>query len=174
MKIRLLTKLDYQRLISLLKGSQSNATYISNNHQINHFIDDKKLSFRKSRNVLRLRESKTTKNGSTADIYTLTYKCNGNISNGISRIQELEEKITRDEFLNCLKDPFNGLNELSKKIEFLNNGGGLIFDEVCEKETLSEIASFKNTREVFNWKGLCLEVDETTFPFGYTIFFDLI
>ncbi|KAJ3301106.1 hypothetical protein HDV03_001336 [Kappamyces sp. JEL0829] len=87
----------------------------------------------------------------------------GHITDGISRIKELEEAIPNQVFAaltaspNLVKDPQYASIELI----------GVLLAQLSKP--LADIivsAQFSNTRTVYEWQGLELEVDETKYAFG--------
>ena len=82
----------------------------------------------------------------------------GTIKDGIARIQELEEKIPQVQFESILKDTAC-LKEMSNvMVDAARN-----FVDVTKLKTKG---GFSNKRTIFNYQEWCIEVDETTFPFG--------
>jgi uncharacterized protein YjbK len=90
----------------------------------------------------------------------MTYKSKGTIIDGISRINELETNVSQQDFEATLQNP-PYIIDLAPKIDFLK-----LVTESCKAAELKQVGFFRNTRKVFAWSGLCLEVDETLYPFG--------
>ena len=90
----------------------------------------------------------------------VSLKAKAILVNGVSRVEEDEEEMEPSIGRDCVADP-SKLSEVDSRIlrrvrdEFGVGTGGF----VC-------LGGFKNVRDVFEWKGLKLELDETMYDFG--------
>ncbi|KAL9386373.1 hypothetical protein Peur_019497 [Populus x canadensis] len=93
----------------------------------------------------------------------LSLKAKPIMSDGISRVEEQEEPIDPKIGRMCVAEPGQllGLLESSKIIQKVRREFG-----VGENEVLVCLGMFRNVRQVFDWKGLKLELDETIYDFG--------
>ncbi|XP_050234357.1 triphosphate tunnel metalloenzyme 3-like [Mercurialis annua] len=96
---------------------------------------------------------------------TLTLKSKPTLANGISRIEEQEEPV--DPLLGrmCVAEPrrlwaLERSKIMMRVAEEFRVGG----DD--DDDGLVCLGGFKNVRQVFDWRGLKLEVDESVFEFG--------
>ncbi|CAK7336542.1 unnamed protein product [Dovyalis caffra] len=93
----------------------------------------------------------------------LSLKAKPILSNGISRVEEQEEPVDPMIARMCVAEPWKliGLLESSKIIQRVRREFG-----VGENAGLVCLGGFKNVRQVFDWKGLKIELDETIYDFG--------
>ncbi|XP_002517691.2 triphosphate tunnel metalloenzyme 3 [Ricinus communis] len=124
--------------------------------QENVFFDTTKSQLTSSLAILRLRFY----NQDSQCILSL--KSKPTISNGISRVGEQEELI----------DPLIGRMCGAEPWRLRSLEGSTIMRRVREEFGVKEndgfvcLGGFKNVRQVFDWKGLKLEVDESIYDFG--------
>ncbi|KAF5789214.1 putative triphosphatase [Helianthus annuus] len=157
-KLRLPDSNTYKTLTSLLAPF-----HVRTHNQHNNFFDGAAGELSGRRAVLRIRFY----NDQPARKCIICLKAKAVLINGVSRVEEDEEEI---DFLigeECLANPnrLGGLVESCRimkrvKDEFFggnDNNGELGL--VC-------LGGFKNLRNVYEWKGLVIEVDETSFEFG--------
>jgi uncharacterized protein YjbK len=149
-KLQLLGATNHQRLLNLLGNI---GKFQAKKMQRNHFLDDENKSLGKVRAALRLRDVGGSK-------HFVTYKSNGILKDGISRISEQEIEISKDDF-NQILNRTQKVSTLAQKVTFLEQ-----LKDICDMDSLQEFGCFTNTRMVFLWNNLCLEVDETQYPFG--------
>lgn len=158
MKLRLPDSETYETLISFLSPF-----HVRTHNQHNNFFDGVAGELSSHRAVLRIRfyeDQPITK-------CIICLKAKAVLVNGVSRVEEDEEEINPAIGKECLADPnrLGSLVESSRimkrvKDEFFggsNGNDGLQF--VC-------LGGFKNLRNVYEWKGLVIEVDKTSFEFG--------
>ncbi|KAK1418453.1 hypothetical protein QVD17_27598 [Tagetes erecta] len=161
-KLRLPNSQTHKTLISLLSPF-----HITTHNQHNNFFDGLAGELSSRRAVLRIRfyNDQVTK-------CVISLKAKAVLENGVSRVEEDEEQIDPAIGEECLANPNRlvSLMESSRimkrvKDEFFggknenknDNDGGLGF--VC-------LGGFKNLRNVYEWKGLVIELDETSYEFG--------
>ncbi|KAI8048876.1 hypothetical protein BDF22DRAFT_736053 [Syncephalis plumigaleata] len=88
-KIRLPGREDYDKLVSILEK-----TLVSTEYQENHFFDGPNSELREKRNVLRTRLIQEMKKDEIVDKYAVvTLKGNAQLVDGISRVEEYEDRI---------------------------------------------------------------------------------
>ncbi|OAY52762.1 triphosphate tunnel metalloenzyme 3 [Manihot esculenta] len=124
--------------------------------QENIFFDSKNSQLTSNLAVLRLRFYNLDSH------CVLSLKAKPTISNGISRVEEQEEPLDPQIGRMCVAEPWR-LGSLEN-----SNIIGRVRDEfgVKEKEGFVCLGGFRNVRQVFDWKGLKLELDETIYDFG--------
>ncbi|KAI7980948.1 Triphosphate tunnel metalloenzyme 3 [Camellia lanceoleosa] len=151
-KLRLPDSTSHQKLSSLLSPFHTKTLI-----QENIFFDGANSELSSNLAVLRLRFY-----GGAVDSHSVvSLKAKPVISAGISRVEEDEEPI--DSFIAraCVAEPWRLLSIDSSRVlkrvreEFGVGDKGL----VC-------LGGFRNVRQVFDWNGLKLELDETHFDFG--------
>ncbi|KAL6969069.1 hypothetical protein U1Q18_028226 [Sarracenia purpurea var. burkii] len=148
-KLRLPDSAAYQKLLSVLSPFHRQTL-----RQYNTFFDGAAAELSSRRAVLRLRfyddDSKCV----------VSLKAKAVIVDGVSRVEEDEEELDPLIGRECVADPAR-LGAVESRImrrvrdEFGVVGGGF----VC-------LGGFRNVREVYDWNGLKLEVDETLYDFG--------
>lgn len=155
-KLRLPNQETHKTLTSLL-----NPHHTKTHNQHNHFFDTISGHLSTHRAVLRLRVYTNPPPSKPKCILSL--KAKPVLVNGVSRVEEDEEEIDPDEAQRVLADPTRlrslvGSSRIMTRVknEYLGgNGDGF----VC-------LGGFKNLRKVYEWNGLVLEVDETSYEFG--------
>lgn len=160
-KVRLKQQADYSRTISLFAALPA-TTYKSTNNQINYFFDTKNKDLQKVRSNFRLRSvQKIDTEGMQSSKFYITSKSKGTLVAGISRILELEESVTLDQFNAIMNDPPSSISRLASDIPMLRT----VMDQF-DTSSFHNVGSFANKRVVYQWKDLCVEIDETTYEFG--------
>ncbi|KAL5721160.1 hypothetical protein ACHQM5_013753 [Ranunculus cassubicifolius] len=147
-KLRLPNSLTHQKLSDLLKP------YHKTTHlQENIFFDGTSSELTSQRAVLRLRFYNTD----TRCVISL--KAKSTLINGVSRVEEDEEDLDPSIARACVAEPWRLKAIETSRIlnrvrdEFGNEGF------VC-------LGGFRNVRNVYEWNGLVLELDETQYDFG--------
>ncbi|KAF5749584.1 triphosphate tunel metalloenzyme 3 [Tripterygium wilfordii] len=149
-KLRLPEADTYKRLTKLLSPF-----HIKTLNQENNFFDTASGALASQRAVLRLR---FLDNDSRCII---SLKAKPVLIDGVSRVEEDEEEIEASVGRSCVVEPLR-LNTIESRIlrrckeEF----------GILEGDGFVGLGGFENLREVFDWKGLKLEVDETKYVFG--------
>ncbi|MFQ6642442.1 hypothetical protein Gotur_017403 [Gossypium turneri] len=149
-KLRLQDASAYRQLTSILSPFHSKTL-----HQENLFFDTPTNTLSSQLSALRLRFL----NKDARCIVSL--KSKPTLVDGVSRVAEDEEELDPCSARACVEDPAR-LGKIESRIlkrvkeEF---GVGEEVGFVC-------LGGFENKREVFNWKNLKLEVDETKYGFG--------
>lgn len=149
MKLKLPSPKAHEKVASLLKQFHE-ITHM----QENFFFDGTYQELSSKRSVLRLRFY----NGDGKCV--VTYKGNAVIVSGISRGEELEEEIDVALGRACVAEPWRLTTTSCGLLNSTVTSFG-VKDFVC-------LGGFRNIRNVFNWEGLKLELDETQYDFGTT------
>ncbi|CAH1449137.1 unnamed protein product [Lactuca virosa] len=157
-KLRIPDSETYKTLISLLSPF-----HIRTHNQHNNFFDGVAGQLSSQRAVLRIRfynDQPTTK-------CIICLKAKAVLVNGVSRVEEDEEELDPTIGQECLTDP-NRLGSLVESSRIMKRVKDEFFGEINDVEGLGFVClgGFKNLRNVYEWKGLMIEVDETSFDFG--------
>lgn len=149
MKLRLADAAAHEKVAALLAPS----------HQVTHlqenvFFDGAAQQLSSARMVLRLRFY----NGDQRCVVTLKGKAV--IIDGISRGSEVEEDIDVGLARSCVADPSQLVGSGCKLLE------QIIREYQCENFVC--LGGFRNVRNVYDWEGVQLELDETQYAFGTT------
>ncbi|KAJ8755369.1 hypothetical protein K2173_019167 [Erythroxylum novogranatense] len=150
-KLRLPDSQSHQKLSSLLS-----AFHVKTHVQENFFFDTKTSRLATRLAALRIRFYNLDSR------CVLSLKAKPLMSNGISRVEEQEEPIDPQMGRTCVAEPSRlGLLEPSKIMDRVREEFGVkdIDGFVC-------LGGFRNIRQVFYWKNLNLELDETIYDFG--------
>ncbi|KAL2620166.1 hypothetical protein R1flu_000371 [Riccia fluitans] len=128
-------------------------------HEVTHmqenvFFDGVNKELSSKRAVLRLRFYNSDEK------CVVTFKGNAVIVDGISRGEELEEDIDISLGRACVAEPWRLATTSSTLLNKVVSDFGCK-DFVC-------LGGFRNVRNVFNWEGLKIELDETRYDFGTT------
>ncbi|KVI00517.1 triphosphate tunel metalloenzyme 3-like isoform X2 [Cynara cardunculus var. scolymus] len=157
-KLRLPDSETYKTIISLLSPF-----HIKTHNQHNNFFDgvDGQLSVHRA--ILRLRfynDQPTTK-------CIICLKAKAVLVDGVSRVEEDEEEIDPSIAQECLTDP-SRLGSLVESSRIMKRVKDEFFQETNDNDGLGFVGlgGFRNLRNVYEWKGLMIEVDETSFDFG--------
>lgn len=150
MKIRLDDAAAHQKVAQLLAPS----------HQVTHlqenvFFDGAQNQLSSKRMVLRLRFY----NGDQRCVVTLKGKAV--IIDGISRGSEVEEDIDVALARACVSDP--SLLVRNSECKLLQQ---IVREYECDNFVC--LGGFRNVRNVYDWEGVKLELDETHYAFGTT------
>ncbi|KAK9076753.1 hypothetical protein SSX86_005087 [Deinandra increscens subsp. villosa] len=152
-KLRLPDSETYKTLISHLSPF-----HIRTHNQHNNFFDGVSGQLSAHRAVLRIRFY----NDQPATKCVLCLKAKAVLVDGISRVEEDEEEIDPSIGRECLADP-KRLGVLAESSRIMKRVKDEFFDDELQFVCLG---GFKNLRNVYDWKGLMIEVDETSFEFG--------
>ncbi|XP_041014540.1 triphosphate tunnel metalloenzyme 3-like [Juglans microcarpa x Juglans regia] len=154
-KLRLLDSVSHQKLSSFLSPFHTKTLI-----QENIFFDGSNSELSSNLAILRVRFSRP--NGHNPQTI-LSLKAKPVISDGIFRMEEVEEPLDPTLARACIAEPWRLLSVDSSAIirrvkeEFGLGGRGKGL--VC-------LGGFRNVRAVYEWQGLKLEVDETNYDFG--------
>ncbi|GAB4842111.1 hypothetical protein Ancab_012069 [Ancistrocladus abbreviatus] len=147
-KLKLTDSLSHQKLNSLLSPFHTKTLL-----QENLFFDTPTSDLASNLAALRLRFY-------NHDRCVLSLKSKPSISDGVSRVEEIEHDIEPTLGRACTGEPWRigsipPNRVLDRASEIIEDLGKL----VC-------LGGFKNVRNVYKWKGLTLEIDETVYEFG--------
>lgn len=154
-KLRLLTAAAHLRLATLLAPF-----HLKTLHQRNLFFDTPQNDLSLRRAVLRLRFLGNN-TPSPPPSCILSLKAKPTLANGISRVEEDEEEIDAGLAKECVDSPCK-----------LSDLGSRVLNRVREEYGFKDfsrfvcLGGFENVRNVYEWRGVKLEVDETKFDFG--------
>ncbi|XP_009795239.1 triphosphate tunnel metalloenzyme 3 isoform X1 [Nicotiana tabacum] len=150
-KLKLPDSAAHQKVLSLFSPYHAKT-----HHQRNTFFDGAAGELSSRRTVLRLRFYENSDNVKCF----VCLKAKAVIIDGVSRVEEDEEEFDPKIGYECVSEP-KKLMEVESRVlkrakeEFDVAEGGFI-----------GLGGFKNVRNVFEWNGLELEVDETIYDFG--------
>ncbi|XP_031107765.1 triphosphate tunnel metalloenzyme 3 [Ipomoea triloba] len=150
-KLRLPDADSHRKLLSLLTPF-----HIQTHHQRNTFFDGAAAELSSQRAVLRLRFYENSESPKCV----VSLKAKAVIVNGVSRVEEDEEELDPKTGYECVENPAK-LAEVDSRIlrrakqEFQVGEAGFV-----------GLGGFRNVRNVYEWKGMKLEVDETMYDFG--------
>ncbi|KAL1372222.1 hypothetical protein HN51_002360 [Arachis hypogaea] len=149
-KLRLPNADSHRRVTALLAPFHA-ATH----RQRNLFFDGADSELSSKRAVLRLRFYNDDER------CVVSLKAKAVLVDGVSRVEEDEEDLNPRVGLDCVAEPGKlGVVE-SRVLERVRNEFG-----VKGEKGFVGLGGFGNIRSVYEWKGLKLEVDETSFDFG--------
>ncbi|CAI9100906.1 OLC1v1038096C1 [Oldenlandia corymbosa var. corymbosa] len=148
-KLRLPNSSEHQKVLSLLSPFHS-----QKHNQRNTFYDGAAGELNSRRAVLRLRFYEN----SQPPKCMICLKAKAVITDGVSRVEEDEEELDHDVGLQCLEDPTR-LGEADSRVARRAK-------EEFGVERFVSLGGFQNVRQVYEWKGVTLEVDETVYDFG--------
>lgn len=149
MKLRLPTKASHQKLLALLSPFHT-----TTHHQHNTFYDGTAAELSSRRAVLRLRFHEEPDRPKCF----VTLKANAVLANGVSRVEEDEEEVDYSIGKACFAEP-NKLKDVdSRVLRRVKDEFGI--------ESYVSLGGFKNVRNVYEWKGVELEIDEVGYEFG--------
>ncbi|XP_031280788.1 triphosphate tunnel metalloenzyme 3 [Pistacia vera] len=149
-KLRLKHATAHHQVITLLAPF-----HLKTLHQHNLFFDTPTSSLSSQRTVLRLRFL----DKDTCCIVSL--KSKPTLINGVSRVEEDEEELDPVLAKDCVQNPLKLFDLDSRVVKRVKEEFG-----VESEMGLVCLGGFENVREVYEWKGLKLEVDETKYEFG--------
>lgn len=156
-KIRLTEEQDYAKTVELLSKS---ANFVSQDDQTNYFFDNDAGDLCAVRANFRLRKI------ANPESFLITFKSKGTLVDGIARIQEVQDVVSKADFMKILDDPSS--LHLFSHIPVVEH-----FLKLFDTQTFHQTASFANMRLIYQWEDCCLEVDQTNYPFG-TFWYALI
>ncbi|GKV07578.1 hypothetical protein SLEP1_g19331 [Rubroshorea leprosula] len=148
-KLRLPNSDSHQKLSNLLSPFHLK-TFV----QENFFFDTPHSTLAFAYSALRLRFYNLDSHS------VLSLKSKPKLSQGISRVQELEEPISPEVARSFVANPRELLGLTTPSV---------IMKRVREEFGVDELVclgGFRNVRGVYDWKGLKLELDETIYEFG--------
>ncbi|KAE9602323.1 hypothetical protein Lal_00049432 [Lupinus albus] len=131
--------------------------HVTTHRQHNLFFDGSNSQLSSQRAVLRLRFYNDNER------CVVSLKAKAVLVNGVSRVEEDEEDLDPMVGRDCVAEPGKlGLVENNRVLERVKKEFGIV-----DKENgFVGLGGFRNVRNVYEWKGLKLEVDETSFDFG--------
>ena len=147
MKLRLPDAVSHGQVSTLLSSF-----HIKTHRQENFFFDGLSGELSSRLAVLRIRFY----DGDARCVICL--KARAVLVDGVSRVEEDEEELEPSVGRACVEDP-QKLKEVESRIM------GRVKDEYGEYGFVG-LGGFRNVRSVFEWNGLKLELDETSFEFG--------
>ncbi|CAA0842179.1 Triphosphate tunel metalloenzyme 3 [Striga hermonthica] len=148
-KLRLPSKSSHQRLLSVLSPFHA-ATH----HQHNTFYDGPASELSSRRAVLRLRFHED------ADFPKcfVCLKAKAVLAGGVSRVEEDEEEVDPTAGRACFESPRKLMDLDSRVLRRVKEEFGV--------EGFIGLGGFKNVRNVYEWRGVKLEMDEVKYEFG--------
>ncbi|XP_039057897.1 triphosphate tunnel metalloenzyme 3-like [Hibiscus syriacus] len=149
-KLRLQDAATHRQLTTILSPFLSKTL-----HQQNLFFDTPTNTLSSQLSVLRLRFLDKDAR------CIVSLKSKPTLVDGVSRVEEDEEELDPSIARACVKDPARLANIKSRILKRLKEEFG-----VGEEVGFVCLGGFENKREVFDWKNLKLEVDETKYEFG--------
>lgn len=149
MKLRLPNKAAHQKLLSALSPFHT-----TTHHQRNTFYDGAAAELSSRRAVLRLRFHEEPERPKCF----VTLKANAVLANGVSRVEEDEEEVDYSIGKACSEDPQKLKDADSRVLRRVKDEFGI--------ESYVSLGGFRNVRNVYEWSGVELEVDEVNYEFG--------
>ncbi|XP_076914020.1 triphosphate tunnel metalloenzyme 3-like [Bidens hawaiensis] len=152
LKLRLPNSHSHKTLVSLLTPFHTKT-----HNQHNNFFDGAAGELSARRAVLRIR----LYNDRPIARCVISLKAKAELKEGVSRVEEDEEEIDPGIGYECVTDPtrLTGLIESSRIMKRVK-------DEFFTDNGFVGLGGFKNLRHVYEWNGLVIELDETSFEFG--------
>jgi adenylate cyclase class IV len=129
--------------------------HVITHHQHNLFFDGIASELSSRHTTLRLRFYNDDER------CVVSLKAKGVLINGVCRVEEDEEDLNPKIGRDCIAEPGKLGSVDSKILRRVKEEFGV----VSENGFLG-LGDFRNVRNVYDWKGLKLEVDETDFDFG--------
>ncbi|KAI3862065.1 hypothetical protein MKW92_031444 [Papaver armeniacum] len=152
LKLKLPDSTSHQKLSDLLSPF-----HIKTHLQENIFFDGLNSELSSKRAVLRLRFYNDD------SLCVVSLKAKAVLVNGVSRVEEDEEEIDPVVGRACVLEPSKLLGiEGSRVLKRVKDE----FFSVDSEKGFVCLGGFRNVRGVYEWKGLKLELDETTYDFG--------
>ncbi|KAK4375580.1 hypothetical protein RND71_006257 [Anisodus tanguticus] len=157
-KLRLPDSSAHQKVLSLLSPYHTKT-----HHQRNAFFDGACGELSTRRAVLRLRFYENLEIPENVKCM-VCLKGKATIIDGVSRVEEDEEELDSKIGYECVANP-------SKLMEVVCLDDSRVLRRAKEEFHVGEegfigLGGFKNVRNVFEWNGVELEVDETMYDFG--------
>lgn len=149
-KLRLPDSAAHRKVLSLLSPFHTNT-----HHQRNSFYDGAAGELSSRRAVLRLR---FYENSQPPKCF-ICIKAKAVIVDGVSRVEEDEEEVDFEVGLRCLE-------EATKLVDVDSRVARRAREEFGVKAGFVGLGGFRNVRNVYQWNGVKLEVDETVYDFG--------
>ncbi|XP_045786599.1 triphosphate tunnel metalloenzyme 3-like isoform X2 [Trifolium pratense] len=149
-KLRLANAEAYRHVTTLLSPF-----HVITHHQHNHFFDGTTSELSSRHATLRLRFYNDNQR------CVVSLKSKGVLVNGVRRVEEDEEDLNPKTGRECVAEPGKLGSVESRILRRVKEEFGV----VGENGFLG-LGGFRNLRNVYDWKGLKLEVDETDFDFG--------
>jgi adenylate cyclase class IV len=126
--------------------------HLGTHRQENLFFDGSKAELSARRAVLRLRFSDRN------PLCAVTLKARAVLVDGVSRVEEDEEELDPAIGRACAAEPEKLMSAESRVLRRVREEFGVL--------GFVGLGGFGNVRDVYDWKGLKLEVDETKYEFG--------
>ncbi|ONH98505.1 hypothetical protein PRUPE_7G252100 [Prunus persica] len=126
--------------------------HVSTHRQENLFFDGPKAELSARRAALRLRFS------DRAPLCAVTLKARAVLVDGVSRVEEDEEELDHSIGRAGADQPDKLMSAESRVLSRVREEFGVL--------GFVGLGGFRNVRDVYDWKGLKLEVDETKYEFG--------
>lgn len=149
MKLRLRDKASHEKLRTLLSQF-----HVATHHQHNTFFDGSASELGNRRAVLRLRFHEETH----LPKCFVCLKAKAVIANGVSRVEEDEEEVDPVIGKGCFEDPQKLMDVNSRVLRRVKEEFGV--------KSFVGLGGFRNVRNVYEWNGVKLEVDEVKYDFG--------
>ncbi|XP_027067966.1 triphosphate tunnel metalloenzyme 3-like [Coffea arabica] len=149
-KLRLPDSAAHRKVLSLLSPFHTKT-----HHQRNSFYDGAAGELSSRRAVLRLR---FYENSQPLKCF-ICLKAKAVIVDGVSRVEEDEEEVDFEVGLQCLEDA-------TKLVDVDSRVARRAREEFGVKAGFVGLGGFRNVRNVYEWNGVKLEVDETVYDFG--------
>ncbi|KAM1173291.1 hypothetical protein FF1_026028 [Malus domestica] len=146
-KLRLLDAAAHRQVTTLLAPF-----LVATHRQENFFFDGSKAELSARLAVLRLRFS------DRSPLCAVTLKARAVLVDGISRVEEDEEELDHSIGRACVAEPDKLMAAESRVLRRVREEFGVL--------GFVGLGGFRNVRDVYDWKGLKLEVDETKYDFG--------
>ncbi|CAL0307094.1 unnamed protein product [Lupinus luteus] len=151
-KLRLANAESHRHVTTLLAPF-----HVTTHRQHNLFFDGANSQLSSQRAVLRLRFYNDDER------CVVSLKGKAVLVNGVSRVEEDEEDLDPKVGRECVAEPGKlGFVENNRVLERVKEEFGI----VDKDNEFVGLGGFRNVRNVYEWKGLKLEVDETLFDFG--------
>ncbi|XP_059286020.1 triphosphate tunnel metalloenzyme 3 isoform X2 [Lycium ferocissimum] len=150
-KLRLPDLAAHQKVLSLLSPYHTKT-----HHQRNTFFDGACGELSTRRAVLRLRFYENSENVKCM----LCLKAKAVIIDGVSRVEEDEEELDPKIGYECVSNPRQLMQVDTRVLKRAKE------EFHVGEEGFIGLGGFKNVRNVFEWNGVELEVDETMYEFG--------
>nr|KAJ3420944.1 hypothetical protein HK105_004884 [Polyrhizophydium stewartii] len=150
LKLRLASKAAHTAVIELFRALPG-SRFLGTDRQENFFLDGP------ARDFVRL----DALTGAYSPKSVVTLKGKGGVRNGVSVNEELEEPID-DKLLDLIVHNPSVLPSVAGTHPLLAK----VMEEHPQASQLEVTGSFKNERNIFEWSGLKLEIDETQYSFG--------
>ncbi|XP_071737193.1 triphosphate tunnel metalloenzyme 3-like [Rutidosis leptorrhynchoides] len=155
-KIQIPNYKNYKTLISLFAPY-----YVKTLYQRNNYFDGVSGELSDSRAVLLIRSY----NNQSVRKCFICLKAKALLVNGVSRLEEDTEDIDPSTGQECVFDPTR-LVDLSKSSRIMKRVKNEFFGGKIDGLGFKGLGGFKNMRKVYEWNGLKIEVDKSSYKFG--------